>query len=446
MRIAWCTPFSEQSAIGRVSAIVAEELVRRPEVQIDIWQPVESTGRVWSGETYTIDLEDLSPLLEYDAVVYHLGNYAPNHLDIWKASEQVPGIVVLHDISLGGLFHQYLLDRGDYSDEIGRWYGHGVENLARRVLGGSGETPPWELDGGAAFSFLGLAARNARTVVVHSQFAAREVETSVLADVVVVGLPVEGAEPEDDIAAALPALIPEGVPLVLQAGIMNPNKRIDVVVEAFADVVSRRRAHLVVAGRAGGLSSSDVENLLAAQGIVDATVLDDPSDAMLAKLRANAAVAVVLREPCLEGASYALLESLVAGVPVVTVDDGSYAEVHGTFIQHVPTPPRAQSVSDAIVRSLDDAGQEVRESAQSFVAQGHTARDYADGIIEVVRRDLGVGPRLQLLDELTLRLRRMGLSENDEAIGRVADRVDFLYSATPRVLSAEAVTDEVSLA
>lgn len=434
MRIAWCTPFSPESAIGMVSVMAVEVLARREGVEVDVWHPSRSGGRTWSGTTRQLDPAHPDVLEDYDHVVYHLGDHSWNHLDLWKASLRVPGLVVLHDVAMANLFHGHLLERGDYPGEYARWYGSEVEEQAERALAGEPVEAPWVAGGGAAYPFLSLAAEGARQVVVHSEFAARLARPAVLADVEVVGLPVApGAAAAPLGADPLPDL-PADVPVVLQAGVFNPNKRIDVVVAAVARLARTRRVHLVVAGRPGVMSVDEVLALVGAAGLADVTVVDNPSDAELAAIRNRADVAVVLREPCLEGASYALLESLAAGVPAVVVDDGSYAEVTGPFVAHVPTPPRPDEVAEAVRTLLDRGAADVAAAARAHVAEHHSPDTYVDGLLRVLRDSPGSGPRARLVGDLAHVLHTWGLAEVDGVLDTVAARVEELFGATPVVL------------
>ena len=430
MRIAWCTPFSPESAIGMVSQAAVEELALRDGVEVDVWHPATSGGRTWSGATHRLDLDRLEDLEEYDGVVYHLGDHAPNHLDLWKASLQVPGLVVLHDVVLRNLFHGYLLENGVYAEEFGRWYGAEAEARAAEALDSGFTDRRWLEEDLERYPFLSLATLGARHVLVHSRFAAGRVAEEVLADAAVVGLPVVPP------AAAPPtpaAGVPDDRPVVLQAGMFNPNKRIDVVLAGFAELVHHRPAHLVLAGRGGQLGLDVVRRLVLESGVEDVTVVDNPSDATLAALRARADVGVVLREPCLEGASYAMLESLAAGVPLVVVDDGSYAEVTGNFVAHVPTPPQPADVARALGTLLDRDRTAVAGDARAFVAAQHTPASYADGVLRTLREGAGAGPRRRLVADLSAVLDAWGLAEIDGVIDTVAQRAAELFGADPVV-------------
>jgi len=428
VRIAWCTPFSPESAIGMVSQMAVEELATREGVEVDVWHPASSAGRTWSGTTRRLDPDRAAVLEAYDAVVYHLGDHSGHHLDLWKASLQVPGLVVLHDVALRNLFHGYLLETGLYAEEFGRWYGPEVQALAEEALADGFTDPSWLDDNIAEYPFLSLATLGAKQVLVHSRYAARQVAPVVLADAAVVGLPVRAAEA---VAPARLSEVPADVPVVLQAGVFNPNKRIDVVLAGFAELVRDRPAHLVVAGRGGVLDAEQVHRMVQAQGLAEVTVVDNPSDATLAALRARADVAVVLREPCLEGASYALLESIAAGVPVVVVDDGSYAEVSGSFVEHVPSPPRAADVGAALAALLDRDRATAATDARAYIRSEHTSASYVDGILRTLREGSGSRPRRQLVEILGGVLASWGLAEVDGVVDTVADRVAELFGADP---------------
>jgi glycosyltransferase involved in cell wall biosynthesis len=432
MRVAWCTPFSPQSAIGRVSQIVVEELAQIPGVTVDVWHPRDSGGRTWSGRTRVLEAVDVEALRHYDSVVYQLGNHAPNHFDLWQASLEVPGVVVMHDVVMTSLFHEHLLAASAYPDELGRWYGAEAAGLARRVLDGSAETPPWSIERGAQFSMIATGAMGASHVVVHSEYARRLTAGAVLADVTHLGLPVlETAAPD----VSRPQLgLPDGVPLVLQAGLFHANKRIDLVVESFPEVVRATGAHLVLAGRPAGLTVADVRDLVRRHGLDgSATVFDDPSDATLAALRHHADVAVALREPCLEGASYSLLESLASGLPVVTVSDGSYAEVQGPYVRHVPTPLDPADVGRAVVALLETDREAVGREARDYVARAHHPRLYAERLLDLLRTSCGAAPRSGVVDAVAAALAATGLDTADEFVLRAAGRIEELFAATPAV-------------
>jgi len=123
--------------------------------------------------------------------------------------------------------------------------------------------------------------------------------------------PVQQAEPADRMALG----VPEGRPLVLWAGRLDPVKGLDVLLRAFREVLLQIEAHLVLAGD-GPLRQSLTEQiqLLGLGGNVQ---LLGPRDDIPSLL--NAADMFVFPSRT-EGLPNALLEAMAAGCPIVTTD------------------------------------------------------------------------------------------------------------------------------
>ena len=426
MRIAWCTPFSTRSAIGSVSALAVEQLALIPGVSVDVWQPRASRGRTWSGVTRTLNPRRPEELRDYDRVVYHLGDHAANHLDIWEASEAAPGVVVMHDLTYYGLFHTRLRERGQYARVMTRWYGPDSVPPGP-ASGGSEGADGWAVLG-AAYPLRELAAANATAVVVHSEYAARAIADSTLADVHVVGLPVDDLGGGTQSRAQLG--LPESVPVVLQGGVLNANKLPEVVIEAVASL--RGAAHLVIAGMGPPSAVEHLSGVVRQHQAEDVvTLLPNASDDVMASLRHHASVGTVLRSPCLEGASYALLENLAAGLPCVCSDDGSYREFPDSFVRRVPLPPRAEHVAAEVSGLLARSGPNIGLDAQDYIRANHTQRGYALDMLAILEADSGVGPRASLASLLGQRIRRVGFGSDSELAERAAERAAWLFGHRP---------------
>lgn len=120
----------------------------------------------------------------------------------------------------------------------------------------------------------------------------------------------------------LAALFPDDAPVVIHVSNFRPVKRVDRVVDAFARVVARRPARLLLVG--DGPERPDVEDRLRSLGLLDRTVLLGTVDDLPALVRECA----VLHLPS-ESESFGLaaLEALASGVPVVASDVGGLPEV-----------------------------------------------------------------------------------------------------------------------
>ena len=138
-------------------------------------------------------------------------------------------------------------------------------------------------------------------------------------------------------------------PVVLFVGRLTAVKRLDRLLEAFAEVRDRvPDAVLVVAGE--GDLTDEVRSVAASLG--DAVRLVGwQSD--VARLYASADLVVISSDN--EGMPVTLLEAAMAGVPGVTTDVGSAAEVVEHGVTGLVVPPDAGALSAALVELLLDA-------------------------------------------------------------------------------------------
>ncbi len=446
MRLAWCTPMADRSAIAAKSELVVGAL-RLAGVDVDVWFP--STAR---GRSYVAGQREMVPgcevaLERYDAVVYCIGDHADYHGRILEAAWQVPGIVALHDVSLANLFYGMAVEHGfDWlTNELRRT---DSDEDATFVMSELARPHGWPGNPGAAerVPMLASALRTASAVVTHSHFAAGRVAMTYLGDVAVVGLPTVAAPA----AAGAPRSyglvpVPTDRPIVIQAGQLNPNKRTDLVIEAFGKRGLWRRATLAIVG-AGTVQTMedlrrqahrlDIEHAVRFLGPVDDPTLDE--------LRAASSVAVVLRDPCLEAASAGLLDAFSHGLPCVAVDHGMYGEVTDVAVRRVPAPPTADDVADAITWWLDDPERQARGrvAALDYIDQVCAPRHYADTIVRLVAGQGASRTRQMLVDGIGDLLIGLDLVGHGPTTDRLTARAHELFGSRPNRLPALPTPDD----
>src|SRR5690349_2746833 len=125
MRLAWCTPFTPMSAIGQFSAQVVAAIRESLDVDVDLFYPAKAGGRTFPDKGEELGSDPESVLSDYDAVVYNIGDNPDNHGALVSALRVVPGLVVLHDVSLINLVVPYLLEAPEREvlRAVDRWYG-----------------------------------------------------------------------------------------------------------------------------------------------------------------------------------------------------------------------------------------------------------------------------------------------------------------------------------
>lgn len=442
MRVAWCTPFSAASAIGRVSAQVVAGLSAEPGVDVEVFHPGAGAVRAASVPVHRMDTDPAAVaqrLQGFDHVVYNLGNHAENHRAILQVSRLRPGVVVLHDVSLLHLMIEeaYGSDPAGFGGVLARWYGREGRSAAAEAdadLAGW----LWAEETIDRFSLLEPALEGALAVLTHSAWAADRVRRSYLGDVAVARLPSQLLPPAPDDDPPGAPRIPADRVVILQAGAVNPNKKVETVVEAFAAADVTDRAHLVVCGNGTADTLRELRALAQALGVASAvTVLGEVSDEVLAHLRRRADIATVLRHPPSEAASAVLVDSLQAGAAVVTVDAGCYQDVDAGAAVHVPVPPSAVYVASALAHLVDDtpARALLQEAGPRFVAEHHTVDGYVRRVLEVLRRS-GAGPRRhQLAADLGHVARRLHADPDGTLVRTLAGTAAELFGGRPRVLT-----------
>jgi glycosyltransferase involved in cell wall biosynthesis len=223
--------------------------------------------------------------------------------------------------------------------------------------------------------------------------------------------------------------------VILQAGVLNPNKHIEIVIEAFEKAEISDRAQLVICGHASRRTLSALHAAVVRRGLVGSVhVLGPVSDASLHTLRKRASIATVLRDPCIEASSAVLLDSMAYGLAPITVSTGHYVEIPDDAAVQVPAPPVAAELAPAL-RALVDDGHRVSTigaAAHAHIAGVHSALHYAEAMLQVFH-SAGAYPRREALaHDLSTILSRVGFSRSDRVAEVIADSATELFGANPR--------------
>jgi len=171
--------------------------------------------------------------------------------------------------------------------------------------------------------------------------------------------------------------LPPEVPVVLFIGRLTPIKRVDRLLEAFADVVRRiPDVVLVVAGEGG-----EMDALSAASSSLGSSVRFIGWQADVHPLYAMADVVVISSDN--EGMPVTLIEAAMAGVPGVTTDVGSASEVVEDGVTGRVVPTEAGALADGLVDVLADRprreamGRAAAERARSLFGVDRLVEDHA---------------------------------------------------------------------
>ncbi|CAN5617462.1 hypothetical protein BH23PLA1_BH23PLA1_11480 [soil metagenome] len=285
-----------------------------------------------------------SALLGYRGIIYHVGN-SRYHEYIYDNLIQHPGVIVLHDFCLAGL-------------HAGIAHSKGLEHLRAEVEhshpGRSQELmeslPEWSSESGGlqeAMARRGLYVNRrvleaAEAIIVHSAWCQNRVETlypDLVEKVVVVPL---GAEPRainllDRAEARRRFGIPADALVFANFGILHPIKLNVETIQAFAPVARENsRALLLFVGR--DLGEGEAEREAQALGLLNQIrFLGHQPDAAYDDLVTVADIGLSLRRPPTNGeTSASLLDLLRAGVPTITTDTGTFADLPDAIVRKIP--------------------------------------------------------------------------------------------------------------
>jgi glycosyltransferase involved in cell wall biosynthesis len=318
----------------------------------------------------------------YALCVYHLGNNAEFHRDIYRDAIRVPGLVVIHDLALDD-FVKGMVARGD---PVGRRSAReAIRNRDRVHSEDMVRSEPLRVPWAAH------VARRARGIVVHSEFGRRYLrEMGSRTPVFVVPHPV--VESEEDVRRASARRMSLRQPLEARGmrtlvgvfGDLNAAKLIDVVCEAVRRLPEP--VHLVLVGRR--IEGYDVDAVVRGSGLGGRlALLPDVSDSDFLAWMCAADVAVDLRDPHRGEVSGSLARAMQCGTPAIVSGTGTYLDLPDDLVVRVsPGRPDPGELAAAIERLAGDPalaagiGARARAPMELQARDDSTARGYADAI------------------------------------------------------------------
>ncbi|MGH2710368.1 MAG: glycosyltransferase [Actinomycetota bacterium] len=312
-----------------------------------------------------------------DLAVYHVGNNAEFHGEIYRLAIRHPGLVVLHDLAIDDLVRWFR----DTGDPLGTRAAAEAER-ARLYLY---ESRP-DIQGPLETPWCAHLLRRARGVVVHSEFGRTYMEgTGSRTPVFVVPHPViappRAARKAEKRARELRQGL-EGKLLVGVLGDIGASKGIDAVLDA---VSSMDDAHVAIVGRR--IPGYDVDAAIRDSRMEDrVTVAPDVGERDFYAWLHASDVVVNLRHPHRGEVSGTLVRAMAAGKPVIVQAVGTYLDYPDDAVVRIPAgEPDALALGEALSRlsepsSRDAVGGRAREEADKLRAERTTARGYEHAI------------------------------------------------------------------
>lgn len=333
MKIAWFTPYNNKSAIAKVSKFIAENFAKTDTVDIWYSDPSENSLPYKNKKIHYNLSSDLTSLLDYDHIIYNMGNNHIFHGDIYEVSQLYPGVVILHDYTLHIFFEElFKLQKQpeNYLNMVSRYYGTQALEMAKKSLTGEMVPTLSRSDKFVQMPLFEPSLVGAKGAFLHSMFLQNVVNHSFIlpTEYSYLPFPLDHVKPIDKNNLRTKLGIPKDKIIFLSTGIVHPVKRIEKFIEAWGQACNKNDFYYYVIGDYGPDYFS-LLNKLAEKGQLTNNIkfLGWTSESTLTDYLNAADIAINLRYPNSEGCSYSAVEQLAHGLALICNNSGFYSEL-----------------------------------------------------------------------------------------------------------------------
>jgi glycosyltransferase involved in cell wall biosynthesis len=430
MNIAWFTPYQQGSAIAKFSSLVVAALAARGHSitlfssdrlpPIDHRRPPEGIDLLhWSLFETAPELADA-----YDVIVYNVGDHPDNHFGVLKLIDRYTGVCIFHDFYLVDLF------LGWSGTEIEKPLAHLIvasiygEEVAKEFWAREGQ-PDFQEWAASHVPMTEWVARKALAAVAHAPFYKQRLDDATAGPVTVI--PLASNAP----ANFMPIRVENGPIRILTVGVINPNKRVEAVIHAMAGSPAlRSRCEYNIVGRIEASYRVRLQSLIADSGLQDAVhVHGEVSDFDLHRRFVEADIVACLRWPALEGASGSCIEAMSYGKSIIVTDTGFYSSIPSDCVLKVSLAREAQELAQHLERVAIDVDERdaLGKRALDWARREHTPEIYAERIESLLEAAAEERPAADVLKQIGLTLRAMGVQHDDPIVSRVGSEFRTLF-------------------
>jgi len=442
MKIAWFTPFCVESAIGRYSAVILDELVKKHE--ITVFATGFKRGHMLRPHLKTLSIDGkganhfiASQASQHDIAVYNLGNFTPYHGDIHQAMQQFPGVAIVHDVANYGLFWGLTMNGTMQGNKA--WlreleYSHGPEARlwGERLIKGFTSLGRGQEDV-LRYTFLRSCVRRAVGVVAHGEWAKRAIQAVTAAPVVHIDFPRFLGPAEGSLVDWAGSQKTSDTVHLLTFGAVNPNKAVDLVIEVIASSPKlRERVQFTIAGSmAHQMYVADLKRLIQQHQLNSVVKLvDRPSNEVLEKLVKQADIVINLRYPHLGECSGSLQEALFHAKPVVVWGHGYYDEFPADVVVKVRSLGELQRALERLVEDPCERAARARRGYEHARKRFQTPV-YCQALEAFLEQCAALRVIASWTDRISDRIAEFGPGPHQEQmVARIAEELSQLHSMT----------------
>lgn len=436
MRIAWFTPLSTKSGISRYSKSVTDQLIKYADV--DIWlSKREDLLPTELKKVYFQPTGDLSQLKDYDFIVYNLGDNLEFHKDIYEISKKFSGIIILHDLVMhhffAGYYIEHIKNAHAYARAMEQYYGEKGKNIAidsvyRRIK------PVWETEEVANYPLFEKGIEGAMGIILHSHNNIEHVKQNFLGPLTVIYHPFYSQCGSQDYGKVDRAILdlPKDKIIIVTIGYVNPNKRIDKVIEVLGeDKELAEKIIYVVIGpyKHNTVYLSDIESLIKKYKLENVVkIIGYQQEDMLHAYMSNADAFINLRMPAMESASWSVIEEMYYGKPVIVSNTGFFSEIPEDCLIKIGMDNERFGLHNALNRLIYDKEiGKIGKKARQFVIENCSVENYCNKFIKFLEEVSYNKPMIELIDKVGIELDMMGVSEDMAVVDKVAEEIHRMF-------------------
>ena len=381
MQINWFSPLPPaQTDIAGYTMRLLPALQNRAEIVL--WTNQSS----WCSEIeeyaevrhYQIDRMPWAEINQGDINVYHIGNNADFHTDIWQISRQCPGIVVLHDFKLQGffanLYKEKWHDKQGYIEQMQRYYGYEGKEAAEAFWLGAISTDCIAQH----YPLTPLVLENSVGVITHNQAVYKSLSQEKRWLVGYIPLPYKS---KFNSASKINLNTSPPYRLIV-FGHINTNRRLDVLLEALSTFTDKTSFILDIYGQIWDtnyikekIKTLSLGDLVKIHGFVKESVLD--------KALANAHLAINLRYPTMGEASGSQLRIWSHALPSLVTKIGWYATLPKDTVAFVSHDREIEDIQQQFKNFLNKPEEFIAmgKKGKQLLEEQHTPAIYSQSII-----------------------------------------------------------------
>ncbi|OEU41368.1 hypothetical protein BGV40_15320 [Methanosarcina sp. Ant1] len=324
---------------------------------------------------------------KYDKIIYHMGNNSM-HEYIYHTLLKYPGITVLHDYVLHPFIQHITVFKGDsnsYLREMKNAYGEKGESIANKYV--EGIHIPIDF---SKFPLNEMVIRSSEKVIVHNYYVKNMLNNHSHIHVIPLGRHVVEISSQAITANRKELNLNENSTILGIFGFMNSNKRINVVLDTFKNLIEQSQdLLLLIVGDITETYRKELLQYINKLGIEkNVRIIGYVEEDMYSKYLSCVDIVVNLRFPTMGETSGTLLDAMAFKKPLVVSNIGSYKEYPDSCCWKVDVDSTERELLYEYLHELvisEKLRTKMGENAQKYIKEHHDwdriALDYVKLIV-----------------------------------------------------------------